>query len=242
MTTYDVPSLAAAERLFNKHQKARQKRIGGALVKAARRGLKAQKDLAPRAFGGLKDSGGIETAGGISSGKEGGTVSIIFDAPWSAPTEVGSRPHMPPLGPILAWVKLRGMQALTSSGKLKTNRTRYGLIANPNIEKALAVGKQLRSMPHRGGFETDIDAPMQIAKQIQLSIARNGTKPQPFARPTLSLIDGYLAAAIREALPDRAVSQARSEAGKKAAAARTPEARKASAAKGAATRRAKKGT
>src|ERR1700723_2746681 len=41
-----------------------------------------------------------------------GHVRIVLDAPHACAVEEGSRPHTPPLEPLIAWVKLRGMQGI----------------------------------------------------------------------------------------------------------------------------------
>ena len=59
---------------------------------------------APVAFGELRD--------GIVDVKLESGALITSTAPYSAAVEEGSRPHMPPIAPLIEWVRLRGTQGL----------------------------------------------------------------------------------------------------------------------------------
>lgn len=101
-------------------------------------------------------------------------MKTVVGAPHAQAVEKGSRPHLVPLEELIKWVKLRGMQGL-SSKKHEGSTTR---------EHATRVASQLQSM-ERGG-SLSIDAPRQIAKAIQASILKHGTKPHWFVLNSLS--------------------------------------------------------
>lgn len=135
---------------------------------------------APVAFGELRD-------GLVSEDRIDG-AAIVATAPHSAAVEQGSRPHMPPLAPILAWVRLRGFQ---------------GLNAAPGAKGAPAViaGRIAR----RGnGTSTPVDAAEKVARAIQHAIAKRGTRPHWFMRDSLpevyGLLDAYMHSLFDEAL------------------------------------------
>jgi len=102
MTTYRVQSLRELGALFARHQRERERRIGGAVTAAAKVGTTVVKRRVPVAFGELRES--------VHAEESDRGVAIVVDAPHAAPVETGSRPHTPPLAPLVAWVKLRGAQ------------------------------------------------------------------------------------------------------------------------------------
>ena len=133
---------------------------------------------APVAFGELRD-------GLIAEDRDNG-AAIVSTAPHSAAVEEGSRPHMPPLAPLLAWVKLRGAQ---------------GLDAAPGAKGAPA--EIARRIARRGnGTSTPIDAAERVARAIQHAIAKRGTRPHWFMRDSVSevasLLDAYMRSTLAE--------------------------------------------
>ncbi|MGH7297621.1 MAG: hypothetical protein ACRELB_21970, partial [Polyangiaceae bacterium] len=106
MKTYDVRTLAGLAALFARHQREREQRLRGAARAAALAGVSVVKRRVPVAHGELREAVHAEDR---SHG-----AAIVVDAPHAAPVETGSRPHMPPLAPLVAWVKLRGAQGLLS--------------------------------------------------------------------------------------------------------------------------------
>jgi len=180
MTTYKVSGLGAFARLFAQHQAAREKRIGAAIKKTARKGVTIIKRAVPIAFGELREAVHVEGS------------TIVVDAPHAAPVEVGSRPHMPPLGPILKWVKLRAAQGLL------THRERARLPGTTTRAHAESVAAALRGMEQGGAL--DVGAPIALARAIQRAIAAKGTKPHFYARSSLPAIRAALDAFVKEAL------------------------------------------
>lgn len=63
-------------------------------------GLPVVRVAAPVAFEELRDSGHVVP-------RADGAL-ILFDAPHAAAVEVGSRPHRPPVDPLIRWAELRG--------------------------------------------------------------------------------------------------------------------------------------
>lgn len=126
----------------------------------------------PIAFGELRTSvhAVIETNGGGAN----------VDAPHAAAVEFGSRPHWVPLEPLIRWVKLRGMQGLSARGSSRWGRGP----GKTTGEHSYNVARQLSTMVGSDGAMS-IDAPEQIAKAIQLSIAKKGTKPHWYVRQSV---------------------------------------------------------
>ena len=148
---YEVKSLAELGRLFAKHQRQREKRIAGAVRRTAKDGAAVVREHVPVAFGELRDSvAGKPTEKG---------ARIDADAPHAAAVEVGSRPHTPPLEPLIAWVRLRAAQGLLSDRQLNK------LPGTTTAMHARAVAAQVRAMEQGGAV--DADAPRRIAFAIQ---------------------------------------------------------------------------
>lgn len=158
------------------------------------------RDRVPRDFGELATSIHVDDRGP-------GRSDVVADAPHAAAVEVGSRPHMPPLAPLVKWVTLRGLQGLTAGGGMK--RARLGPLADPIKEgrryaaawrraSAEGIASSLRKRLGRkgaawwksnalavsrghasyvGGADPDT---LAIARAIQQKIARVGTKPTRF--------------------------------------------------------------
>ena len=170
---FRVKSFAELERLVRGHARQRDERVRIGIRKAAREGRNfVARETVPEAFGELRKAlHVVDTRTG---------AVIVADAPHAAAVEVGSRPHTPPLAPLVAWVKLRGMHGLSKAGKPISNRTRGGAMRDPNREAARVVAGQLAGMAKSGAI--DIDAPTQIARAIQHAISVNGTKPSWYMR------------------------------------------------------------
>lgn len=214
MSIQTFRSIGEAARAIERDMAARERRLQIAIRKTARQTRNAAVRSVPRAFGELADS--IE-AEDIAPGHS----DVVADAPHAAAVEVGSRPHMPPLAPLIAWVELRGMQGLTAKGNVKSNRIRgvHFLVKDPRKEAARNIAQQLRSRLGRSGAsawrarasqgplaqrETGHDpATVAIARAIQMKIARSGTKPRRYMQATIPEALDALALFVGEALPDK---------------------------------------
>lgn len=118
------------------------------MLSAAHLGTEILASAAPVDVGTLKSSMHVE--GGIDAPR------IVIDAPHAATVELGSRPHTPPLQPLIDWVKRhRGSFGIKGRGTQRNAKT--------------------------GRFEVSAEI-VAIARAIQQKIAREGTKPRFFVR------------------------------------------------------------
>lgn len=206
------PTFSAAMREARGLLSAKEGNVRTALRKTARQGRNYMaRETIPKAFGELRDDAHVvDTTDG---------ANIVCDAPYAAAVEVGSRPHTPPLGPLIAWVTLRGIQGLTKSGGLRkfkapapTAQASNTRAAARSVAMALQarVGRQgaasWRSnaqgrMSAAGGPAEDADpATVAVARAIQQGIAKHGTKPSWYARRALPEVRRELDRFVREAM------------------------------------------
>ena len=94
----------------------------------------------PVAFGPLRESLHVDAIEFMH-----GHVSVVIDAPHAAAVEIGSRPHIPPLEPLVKWVKLRGMQALRKGGDRKKLLGKTSAYHANQIGGHIAAGKRFTS-------------------------------------------------------------------------------------------------
>jgi hypothetical protein len=149
-----------------------EQRVHDAIKQTADLGRTIVYANAPVAFGVLRETvEDVETEKG---------AKIQATAPYAAAVEVGSRPHTPPLEPLIEWVKLRGAQGADVGP---------GAVGHPG-----SVAAAIRATGD--GTSTPIDAPEIIARRIQAAIAKNGTQPTWFMRKSLpdifKLLDAYM--------------------------------------------------
>lgn len=142
---------------------------------AAEDGRGPVRQNAPEAFGEIKS--------GVIAEKLSDGSRIRSSAPHSAAVEEGSRPHMPPIAPILAWVRLRGMQGLTPG----PHPAAAGGGPSPHPEHVAAS-----IAAHGNGSSTPVDAAHRVAWAIALKIAKHGTKPTFWVAKTLPEIESIL--------------------------------------------------
>lgn len=213
------------EALLKQHNSARRKRIKAAVTRAAQKTATYVRDKTiPTAFYELADSLAVEYAEELDDG--GFQATVRADAPHAAAVEEGSRPHTPPLEPLIKWVKLRGMQGLQLRGLNKSRSTKSKPLAGldsmlwkPGAKKHLTewLGKRHASQARRiatelqrrvqkgtkqRGRHTSLDAPVEIAKAIQAAIARSGTKPYRYMQKAKGFAGTTLRAEVYEAVPD----------------------------------------
>ncbi len=185
MTTHTVKSFGELKALILRHAKQREGKVRKAVRTAARKGARILKGNVPVAFGELRED--IEAIDHF----------IIVGAPHGAAVNNGSRPHWMPLGPLIAWVKLRGMQGLHTErqiGRLPGTSTRGA---------AQGVAAMLASHEHRGpGGYSDVDAAEQVARAIQRAIAKRGTKPHHFMERSLPDIYAALGEELHKAMSE----------------------------------------
>ena len=172
------------ERQIKKDLRATRRLAKDAIARTARKAVKIVRNNTPHAFGELQDSIYAESR------------ATIVSAPHAQAVEVGSRPHLVPLEVLLKWVKLRGTQGLTATGRVV--RKQQGWKGPTSREHARNVAGQLNARVEGGAL--DIDAPEQIAKSIQMAILKNGTKPQWFVQKSLPEVMALLDNELRNAL------------------------------------------
>lgn len=208
MPTFQFTSLKAAARQIEKDAVARQARVERAVLKAANKTAPiVRNELVPKAFGELADS--IH----VVAGKR-GNADVIADAPHAEAVEVGSRPHMPPLAPIVKWVRLRGIQGLSAKGSVKQNlrtpstksaqqlntmmqRTRVAHLIHAEVGgKNASAAKWVRNAK-LGAVDP---ATIAVAQAIRMKIAKNGTKPFRFMQAAITPAMVFLDTYVKEAL------------------------------------------
>lgn len=183
METHTVNSLSELTALMRKHLREREKRVRAAARKAAKKGVSILKRKVPVAHGEIRESVHADD------------TLIVVDAPHAAAVNNGSRPHTPPLGPLVEWVRLRGMQGL------QTERQLSRLPGTSTKESALGVAAMLREHEVRGpGGYSHADAAVQVARAIQQAIRRRGTKPHHFVEKAMPELRALLGAEINAAL------------------------------------------
>ena len=183
MTVYTVKSIREFHSLFEQHMKQKERSIKRAIARLARTAAQEIRKNAPEAFGPLRES--VHAT----------DTSVIVDAPYAASVELGSRPHMPPLDAIIAWVKKRGAQGLTTRGKVIKNTSR-----DPGkLTSAKHVASTIKSMQSKNGYVESADI-LQLARSIQMAIAKHGTKPHFFVRDSMPYISGKLEEYVKDAV------------------------------------------
>lgn len=123
------------------------------------------------------DQGILKNAWKVIVASDGGSA-LINDAPHAGIVERGARPHMPPLEPILEWVKrhLRnfGIKSPTWKGSSKAMGSGKGYAAR--AEKVRAHVEKVAE------FEDDV---LAIAEAIRWKIAKHGQAPTWFVKSNL---------------------------------------------------------
>jgi hypothetical protein len=117
------------------------------------------------------DRGAIKAS--VHVERDGDTVRITLDAPHAGVLELGSRPHTPPLEPLIAWVK--------------RHRASFGI-----------EGKGTTRNKDTGRFEAS-PAVVAAARAIQRKIAREGTRPRYFVKHSLPAITAQLGVELARA-------------------------------------------
>jgi len=154
-------------RVFESRESARIQRVRAAVHEAALLGAEIEARAAPVDVGALKSS--------IRATRESATKSVVIaSAPHAAIVERGSRPHVPPLQPLIDWVRRH----------VKTLRIR-------------------RARDRRGRFTAASEQQIEnVARAIQRKIMFHGTRPTWFIRNTLPRQRRALERIVRRALRD----------------------------------------
>lgn len=164
MGIVDVKPGDIAARIREDDEK-RRKAIWSAVVEATHLGLEVIIKDAPKDTKELVRSGHVVLT---NTGTE-----IVFDAPHAVVVELGSRPHMPPLEPLVEWVKRHA----TKLGIGKAPTFRYSKKEGPPTRKRMA-----RYLERFADWEGEV---VKVAQAIRYKIARDGTRPTHFVRSKL---------------------------------------------------------
>lgn len=140
-----------AGRKIREDARKRQGEYAAKIRRAALAGAEIIAAAAPVDRGTIKSSVHVER-------EPGGGSRIVIDAPHAMALELGTRPHTPPLGPLIEWVR--------------RHRLAFGIEG-----KGTARDKA-------GRFTAAAEV-VTIARAIQRKIQREGTKPTYFVRNSL---------------------------------------------------------
>lgn len=189
MPEIKVKSLAELHSVIRRDLRGRQKAVEKAIARTATQGARHVRRNVPVAHGELRNS--VQAVDGHR---------IVADAPHAAPVETGSRPHWPPLAPLVKWVKLRGMQGLTTPKRQArlpgtTTKLHAGSVAGAIRAHSVATGYA----DWQGGA-TSVEAPEAVARAIQAAIAKHGTKPHWYMRGSVPAVEDILDREIRRGL------------------------------------------
>lgn len=183
---------------FRRDIRNRTSRVNGAVKKTALQTRNfVARETVPVAFGEVRDS--IQ-ATFLSPGN----AEVSASSSHAAALEFGSKPHMPPIEAIIAWVKLRGMQGLgatTVAKRASSGRYLGGTVQDWRKSPAKRIAAQLKGMERGGALS--VDAPTRLAWQIARGIAKKDTKAQPFMAKAVPFAAAQLDRFVTEALPDR---------------------------------------
>lgn len=179
--------------------RSRDRRLDSAIKKTSRQTRNfVMRETVPVAFGDVRDH--IEVVDGAP-----GNSSVVASSPHAASLETGSRPHMPPVESLIAWVKLRGMQGISGQTKVakrdKTGRYVGGTVDDWRKAPAKWAAKQLATKVRNGS--SPVDAPTRLAWAIAGAIAKRGTRPQPFMKKAVPYAQEQLGEFVKAALPDK---------------------------------------
>jgi len=148
------------------------------------------------------DTGAMRQSTGTEAIPDGATLFV--NAPQAAWVEYGTRPHMPPLGPILVWVRRKfGLGAEGRRGKSRKKPAKLGTTASPGRGSKRAPMIGLREPPKQGPRERAKAGPRRtkmqriaqneklayaIAKKVQWKIYHHGTAPRGFFSKAMKVI------------------------------------------------------
>lgn len=179
--------------LLESHLGKKRRDIASAIEAAAEESIAPIRKRTPKAFGELEES---------AHAIPGPNPKIVLDAPHAGAVEVGSAPHVPNIDKLVAWVRLRGMQAIHKRSQLARlgpttpeQAIRVGEMLSARVVRANALGRGLGR-----GRVSPVDAPMQVALAIAKGIEANGTRPHWMVRSSLPDIRQILSRRIRGAL------------------------------------------
>lgn len=133
---------------------------------------------------------------------EGGMPALVNDAPHAGIVERGARPHMPPLEPILEWVK-RHLRAFG------LRPPRFSAPKQGPLRSEKAYARRAASVQHHvegvADFEDDV---LALAEAIRWKIFKFGLPPSYFVRDSLPKLRDLVREEIESALEKALAAQA----------------------------------
>lgn len=187
MRVVKVSSLRQLTSVVKRDAKRLERKLDKARNHAARKTVPYVRAHVPVAHSDLRDS--LEVDGS----------RVLATAPHAAAVERGSRPHFPPLEPLIAWVKLRMAQGLLSDrqiAKLPGVTTAHHALGVNAASADFVIARNRRG----NATALAIDAPRRIAYAIALAISKHGTKPSWFMRSSVPFARLMLAEECEKAL------------------------------------------
>ncbi len=124
------------------HEKKRQAEVSSATRAAANIGAKIIRANAPKATMALADS--------VEVDESDNTTTVVVRAPHAQAVEIGSRPHMPPIAPLIRWAQAIGSSdphgtAWAVANKIKRDGTRPRWFVRGSIPAIMqATGARIR--------------------------------------------------------------------------------------------------
>lgn len=177
MPTIDVdPSRLAA--VFGRKERARANAVRDSMLEAALLGAEIVAEAVPHDQGILRSS--------VHAIRTGTGAEVVADAPHAGVIEGGSRPHLPPLQPLIDWV-------IRHANLFDLNRRRLRPLAMGPVRTA-------RQQRTRDAAIAESAAAVGIAEAIQHKIALKGSEPTWFMKNSLPKMARALKAIVAEAL------------------------------------------
>lgn len=205
MSVQRFTNLGAATAAIMRDTRRTQRGIYTAIRKASRETRNfVARDKVPEAFGELRESiHAVDVDAGHSD--------VVADAPHAGAIELGSKPHYPPLDPLIRWVKLRGLQGLSKGGGLKSRRFVGPLTEQKQgkQDSARSIAASIRGKVGRKGAAAWVanagedPATVEIARAIQQAIGRHGSKPHHYMGDSVpqavAFLDRFVQQVVKEA-------------------------------------------
>lgn len=113
----------------------------------------------------------------ITPGEKKKGVLGIAGVNYAAPIEFGSRPHMPPIEPLVQWVHRKGLAARFST-------TRYSIKRKSGVRMTTS--------------KKDKQNELRMAWAIAMKIKKKGTRPRPFLTPAFLKVKPMFLRAVNE--------------------------------------------
>lgn len=131
------------------------------------------------------------------------TMQLGVTAPHGAFMEVGTRPHMPPVEPLVEWAKRKFSPSRKKRQKPKKEGRKKGLgerLTKWAKRKLAAPRQKGAGSPRPKKLELTDKQARAIAWRVAMSIKKNGTKPRFYMRDTVYALKPLVLPEIRRAM------------------------------------------